>query len=175
MFKSRFLTKLREMEKKIKNSFETIKNELDMHLESINDNTSEIHSIHQAIYDLTQKVEKLSERLDEVYLLIGKNKEYDNFNLKIDLTEKEQQVFLVLYTLASEEGPMAYREIAKKLSITENLVKEYVEGLIAKGVPIIKKYVREKTLLDIDPNFKQLQAKHNVLHINEALATQFIN
>ena len=174
MFHRKSLHGLNEFEEKIKKSFSKLRNEMDEHLETINDNTKEIEEVYKYIFELEEKIEKLNERIDEVCMLVGKRQAYDEFMLKEKLTFREQEVFLVLYTKTEEDEPLSYRGAAKKTGLTESLVMECIEGLIAKGVPVIKKYVNNKTYLDLDSAFKQVQAKRNVLGINENLRREVV-
>jgi predicted DNA-binding transcriptional regulator len=78
----------------------------------------------------------------------------------------EQQVFLVIYTLEEEKGSITYEDIAKKLNISEQLAGNYVTSIIEKGVPILKRYINSKPYLRLDPEFKTLQAKENILQLS---------
>src|SRR3989344_2596489 len=50
-----------------------------------------------------------------------------------------------------------------RLGMAEQLAGNYVTLLIEKGIPILKKYIRSTPHLRLDPEFKTLQAKENVL------------
>ena len=159
------------MDKSIRNSFSKIKSEMENHLDSINENTNEINSNFEHILRLEQKVDKLSERIDELQLLFSSltsekrvdETKYENINLSL----REQEVFLALY--ATEED-MNHFDIAKNLGLTVELVEKYLESMIKKGVPIIKKYDNKKILFAIDHDFKNVQAKKNILNINEKVS-----
>jgi len=56
-----------------------------------------------------------------------------------------------------------YREISKSIGITEEMARKYVSGIIGKGIPIIKKYFENKTFLVLDSDFRNLQAKENII------------
>ena len=166
--------KLKEMNDMLKVSFKKIRSEMDEHLESINENTKEFDVVYKYMYELEEKIEKLNERIDDVYMLIGKREKYQNFQLKEKLTIREQEVFLILYTNVDNEGPLSYRDIAKSLNLTDNLVRECISGLVEKGVPLVKKYIHNKTYLELDENFRLMQAKHNLLDINENLTKEIV-
>ena len=168
------IDRLAEMEKAVKASFSKIREEMEEHLDSINENTKEIEGIYKYIFGLEEKIEKLNERIDDVCMQLGKKEAYENFELTEKLSIREQEVFLILYAQVENNGPLCYRDISKKLGLTESLVRECVAGLIGKGVPIIKRYINNKTYLDIDPTFKQVQVKKNVLQINENLSKEII-
>ena len=158
----------RELNLRLKKAFSMIKNEFSEHLTSINQNTNEIQSNYEYIYELNSKIEKLAERVDEISVYLGLSKQSKDYEIK-PLTRREQEVFLVLYTL-KEESSMTYSIIARRLALTESLVQTYVSNIIAKGVPIVKKYVNNRVHLSIDYNFKVLQAKENVAGIHKKIS-----
>ena len=52
-------------------SFSKIKEELDVHLDSINENTNEINANFEHILKVEQKVDKLSEKFEEIHKFSG--------------------------------------------------------------------------------------------------------
>ena len=126
-------------------AIESIKEELDEHLDSINANTAELQTNYEYLCELA----------------LG----------KVNLTLREQEVFLVLYT---SDEPLTFRIMAKRLGLTAYVIKDHVDALIIKGVPIIKRYSNDETLVLLDDAFKNLQAKENVLGINELVIKSFI-
>jgi len=89
-----------------------------------------------------------------------KIKKYD----KISLTNREKELFVLLYSY--EE--LTFLQIARKLSLTKQLVERYVSNLILKGIPIIKSYREDQTYLSLDPHFKSQQAKENLVGIDSS-------
>ncbi len=83
------------------------------------------------------------------------------------LTTREKEVFLVLYAMDKE---LSYSEIAERAALTESLVISYITNLIAKGIPVKKRYSGGKVFLRIDKNFKHLQAKSNIVTIDESIS-----
>jgi chromosome segregation ATPase len=153
-----------DKEKKLKGSFKKIKNEMDDHLTSINENTTEINSLQDYIAELEEKIVKLGERLDETEIRLneisGKKENHDEFR-NIVLNTREEEIFLLLY---SRKGDLLdYREISKTLGITEEMTRKNIANMTAKGIPIIKKYFENKTFLILDSDFRNLQAKENII------------
>lgn len=149
----------------LKNAFNKIKHEMTDHLQAINENTSEINSNHDYIIHLENMVNKLMERIEELELKIStlsgekiiNSKDFKN----ITLNNKEKEIFLMLY---SRTGDLIdYREISKSLGYTENIARKSVSSMISKGIPIIKKYFDNKVFLILDPDFRNLQAKENII------------
>lgn len=163
---------IKRMDSSLKESFSKIKTELENHLDSINENTHEINANFDHILKIEEKLDKLAERVDELHMifssLTGDAKKIDTAKYEnINLTLREQEVFLVLYTAEKE---LNHFDIAKKLGLTVELVEKYLDSMSKKGVPIIKKYDNEKLLFFIDEEFRNIQAKRNLLDINEKIS-----
>ncbi len=147
----------------IETAFFKVREELDEHRDSINQNTSELTAAYQYIAVLEQKIEKLSERVDE--LTVHARPElsaYDDFSVTLSI--REQEVFLFLYTCDHETS---LSNIAKHLGLTADSVAIYVQKLISKGIPL-KRYVDggdERYALDT--TFKEIQARKNIVPIDE--------
>ncbi|MEM4756338.1 MAG: hypothetical protein QW594_04360, partial [Candidatus Woesearchaeota archaeon] len=96
--------------KKLKQAFSLIKEELQEHLDAINENTNEIQYVHEQVELVKEKIEKLTSRLDELELLLGMQdaaifqptkrmhaehpNQYPQFS---ELSRQEKEVFLLLY------------------------------------------------------------------------------
>ena len=155
----------------LKEALKGIKNELNEHLEAINENTSEIQASYECMNELNAKLEKLGERLERIELLLQTNSNFiveeRSFDIK-PLTKTEQHVFLVIYALEDEKGLVSYADIYKKTGLPSYVVSEYIARLVDKGIPIIKKYVNNIPYIKLNPDFKRLQAKENILMIDTA-------
>jgi len=143
-----------------------IKEELNEHLNAINDNTNEIQANYEYLCKLEAKIEKLREMIDSLILEQKEQKKYT-----VDkLTSNEKETFMALYALEEEKGAVGYLDIAKKLNIPVNLVQTYVVNLIEKGIPIQKRYINNTAFLTLEPDFKSAQRRNNILNINPAMA-----
>lgn len=156
---------------KLKISLRAINEELEEHLISINDNTSEIQENYAYMCELDNKIAKLNERIDEIHFIL--NKMTGKKLIKIPafedidpLTEKEKLVFLNLYT---EDRPITYHDLANKLNMSIDVARQYVLNLMEKGIPIQKTYKNTRPFLLLDPKFKNLQAKKNILKIEQKI------
>jgi len=162
--------------KKLNGAFKKVKSEFDEHLDTINQNTNEIQANYEFLCEIDSKLDKLCQRLDEVQMgSINQNsivKITDLENPIGKLTKREQEVFMILYT--NENKDLTYSEISRRLGFKEDMVRNYVSGLSSKGIPILKKFVSNKIFLYLDPAFKDLQARKNVLEISENLAKLFV-
>ncbi|MBW2977649.1 hypothetical protein KY331_02280 [Candidatus Woesearchaeota archaeon] len=158
-------------DKKIKVAFSHVYRELDEHLDTVNVNSSEIQSNYEYLCELDNKIAKLNERIDEIFNVLSnltgkkllKKPKFEDID---PLTTTEKNVFLNLYT---EEKPLTYHQLAKKIKISIPLVREYVTNLLQKGIPIQKIYVNTIPHILLDPKFKNLQAKKNILKIEQKI------
>lgn len=179
--KSNGSKELLTINKNLKNAFNTIKEEFEEHLGSINENTNEIQANYEYLCNVDSKIDKLNEKIEDLQLFINrlvakdykKHTEEQVYN-HIFLTIREKEVFLALYTMAEEKGPITYKAISRRIGLTEFMVREYVTNLIEKGIPIIKKYVNQEIYLNIDQKFRHMQAKENLVDINESMAKRFV-
>ena len=156
--------------KKISAEFTKIKHEFEEHLQAINENSNEIAANYEYICEVENKLDKLSERIDQIQMYLASTSGINivkskSFDVK-RLNRREQEVFLVIYTLEEEKGSITYADIAQKLGISEQLAGNYVTSIIEKGVPILKRYLNSRPYLRLDPEFKTLQAKENILQLS---------
>ena len=152
----------------IKEVISEMRDEIGEHLEAINENTNEIQSNFQYIGELDSKIDKLNERIDQIQLFLANYgfavEEKQSLNIA-PLTKKEEEVFLVLYTLDNEKGTVTYADISRRTGLPETLVMSYILSMAEKGVPIIRRCIKNKPYLSLEPRFKRLQAKENILKI----------
>ena len=146
-------------------AFNKVKSELNDHLDTINQNTSEMNSMQQYIVELESKIEKLSERID---MLMTANSFDSSYEFNETLSLREQEVFIALYTADAKKSAI---QIAQYLGLTDELIHNYMYKLISKGIPVQKKFSDDSGELHyiLDPHFKDLQARKNLVEINESV------
>ena len=84
------------------------------------------------------------------------------------LTKQEMLVFSTLYQLEEENFAVDYPLIAKKLSLTESSIRDYVQKIIKKGIPIQKtKENNKKIILNIPHEFKQIASLQTIMQLRE--------
>ena len=145
--------------KEIKKDIEHVKKDLDEHLLSINENTSEIQSLFEYIQTVENKIDRLTQRLDCLQLS-------QETAIKIEikpLNHLEKKVFLILYT---EEMPLSYKEIALRSELPLAIIPDILSNLSNKGVPLQRKLFNNQTFLKLEPNFKEIQAKENIINLS---------
>lgn len=142
--------------------FRDLNIELDDYRESINQHDEEIKELYETI-------EKLKEELEEHKMMLG-NKPF--FNSKLNLTYDEKRILLVLY---ASDFLLSKADIAKKLNIDPCLVDGYFDDLLLKGIPIIRqKSLNNEIFHSLDPKFKELQAKQNILQVTSLFSQRII-
>lgn len=137
-----------------------IKNALEEHLTAINENTAEIQALFDFLQQMENKVERLSQRLDQLQLSQKLPLEKPQIT---PLNHLEKKIFLVLYT---EETPLTYAEIAQKTGLSPCLIPEGLSSLSEKGIPIARTFSNEQMFFKIQPSFKELQAKENLVNLS---------
>jgi len=162
-----------EIQDSLKGAFNQINEEFHDHLDAINDNTNEIQSNYEYMCELDSKIDKLGERMDEIVMLLRQNNvglldEKPTYNIQ-PLNNKEKEIFMTLYTMEAEFGEISYIDLSRKLAIPSSLVQAYVTNIFGKGVPIQKRFKHDKVYLTIDPEFRDYQARENIVGISEVI------
>src|SRR3989339_324273 len=145
---------------KLNQEVEKVKHALEEHLSTINENTSEIQSLFDYLQDVETKVEKLSQRLDQMQLNQGQPLPKPAI---APLNQIEKKVFLNLYT---EETPLSVNEIALRSSLSPSIVMESIGTLTQKGVPLSRNFCQDQMFFKLDPAFKERQAKENLINLS---------
>ena len=136
-------------------------------LDATNENTNEIQANYTYISDLDKRINKLNDKIDEVSMmlkhLMSKSDFIDEEKPKIrSLSPSEKRIFLVLYT---SESLLSYRDLSASTNMAETLISQYITNLIEKGVPIIKQYIEGKPKIGLSMQFKEIQAKKNLVNL----------
>jgi biotin operon repressor len=152
----------------VQSILEGIREELDDHREAINENTNELQSNHEYIRSVDEKLDKLHARIEELFLLLGKSTET---KVQIQpLTKKEQEVFQALYLIGEGVPFVSYKQLARKLGSSEALISGFITNIVEKGVPVLKKYDSGQAFVQLEPKFRQKQAKEVVIGLNSLLS-----
>ena len=77
---------------------------------------------------------------------------------------------MVLYTA---QDYLSYKQLAKRLGFTESLVSNYITNLIEKEIPILKQFQDRIAFVKLDAWFKEMQAKENILQIDDRVAREY--
>jgi len=85
------------------------------------------------------------------------------------ITNQEMLVFSTVYELEQNypEG-VEYDQIALKLRLSSSSIRDYVQRLITKGVPILKNKINnKKILLKISPELKKIATLDTIIKLRE--------
>ncbi len=166
--------KIISVEEGTRKAFFSVKKEFEEHLESINENTNEIQSNYESILRVESRLDKMEGMINEINRFIKQFKNQnvyfldednnDSFNI-MPLTLEEKQVFKTMYELELEGIKITYSKLADICGISTSASREYVSSLIEKGIPVIKNFLHQKVYLNLEPKFKEIQIKQNILNI----------
>jgi len=85
------------------------------------------------------------------------------------ITNQEMLVFSTIYALEESfpEG-VEYKQVAGRLKLTESSIRDYVQKLISKGVPVDKiRLNNKKILLKISPKLKNIAPLDTLIRLRE--------
>lgn len=167
---------LSQFRMQLKHAFDKIKFQFEEHLEAINENTNEIQANYNLLKELEEKIERLREKIEHVQLHLSHISpdfayKSDSFPFEIQpLSINEKRVLVIL--LASKKF-LSYGELAKVLNMSESLVRSYITNMIEKGVPLVKKYIGGKPLINVDEKFKEIQETQDIAHLAQRRLNSF--
>jgi hypothetical protein len=155
---------------KIKEAFKKLKDERDEHLESINQLTSELQTAFEYISELESKYEKIKEITDELQIfknsmLLNDKSHFSNITLSLE----EQKLFLTLYVFGEKE-PLSWKFILSKINLSDSALRMLLSSLLDKKIPITKERIGSEWYFNIDPRFRELQTKENIITIHESVS-----
>jgi hypothetical protein len=160
---------------KLKSAFSKVSIELDDHREAINANTNEMSALYEHICKLESTIEKLTERIDEISMFHVKKTECpesQDFSI-VTPTKHEKEAFLALYSANDRNSSL--KDLARRIGRTIEQTHMLFSNLIGKGVPVKIYSVDEEKFVYLDPEFKSLQTRHNVMSINEGIAKEVMH
>ncbi len=165
---------VKNLREELKIVFSKIKEELEDHLESINQNTLEIHSNYEYISLLNNKIDKLAERIAMIELRLkdlGVQEKKEKIQEKkvenVFLTREEEELLALLLDSKRKKSLLSYDIIAEKLNVSKNYATELINNLLEKKIPIEKKYFDEKIFIEIHNSFlKNNDIEYNFITID---------
>ncbi len=150
-----------ELVKGITDAFAKVKEEFNEHLDSINQNSSEIDVLHAKHSLLAEKIDKIDERLEHIELLLNLKKKDYSYLKQIHLSFREKDLFNKLYTQPS----LLCSALAVELSCDAPFVDQMITALMSKGIPIIRKQEKNDYTVALDPDFKEYHAVEGVVKV----------
>jgi DNA-binding MarR family transcriptional regulator len=85
------------------------------------------------------------------------------------ITPQEMIVFSTIYQLEETDPDfVTYKEISKRLNLSESSIRDYVQRIIQKGIPIRKSKINnKKVILSISPELKKIATLSTILQLRE--------
>ncbi|MBT7902807.1 hypothetical protein HN587_03015 [Candidatus Woesearchaeota archaeon] len=163
-------TDLVNIQTNLKHSFSKIKEEFDDHIQSINDNTSELTVLEGNVCEVDKRLTKLEEKMDNIHMILKTLLSQSHLN--IELNQDEQKLFLLLYT--SDEA-MNRKEISTKISLEEETVSELILSMTDKGIPLHRINTTHETHFKLDEEFRLAQAREKIIKICPEVNQQYQN
>lgn len=82
------------------------------------------------------------------------------------LTPQEMLVFSTIYQLTNEKFDVDYALLSKKTNLSESSIRDYIQKLIKKGVPLEKTKENNKRInLTIPPEFKRIASLETLISL----------
>ncbi len=83
------------------------------------------------------------------------------------ITQQEMIVFSTIFAMEEAEDP-DYSKIAKKLNLSQSSIRDYVQRMINKGIPIDKeKLNNKKIILHISPNLRKIASLDTIIKLRD--------
>jgi len=84
------------------------------------------------------------------------------------LTPQEMSVFSTIYQLGELEQELTYKIISKHLKLSESSIRDYVQRMINKGIPIKKQKINNKKIcLSISLELKKIATLSTIIQLRE--------
>lgn len=114
----------------------------------------------------TDKITQI-QRVSEVLESLDSIKKEVRANFK-RLTKQEMTVFSLIYSLEEQGLVIDYSLISGKLALSESSVRDHVNKIVKKGIPLLKsKENNKKIILSISPELKQIASLQTILALRE--------
>ena len=83
------------------------------------------------------------------------------------ITNQEMAVFSTIYQLEEQnKQPTTYKETALKLGLSQSSIRDYIQRMINKGIPIKKHKINNKKLiLSISPELKRVATLNTIIQL----------
>jgi len=92
------------------------------------------------------------------------------------LTNQEFHIFSVLFTVDKTQKTASYRDLADKTGLSESSIREHIQKIIKKGIPITKEKLNNKIIvLKIPEEIRNLATLDNLLRIRNQVPDSSLN
>ena len=124
--------------------------QLEEHLDAINQNTVEIATANEYVSELDMKLQKLAERVDALQALLLSQSSTPK---KTHLTPKEEGVLRVL---VQATDPMTSAQLGKIVGLTADLMAQTLYRMKQKEIPLLAQTLQDQTYYALSQSFKQM-------------------
>jgi len=116
-----------------------------------------LRSVDQHISDASEMIDTLDTLKKEIRLKFKQ------------MTTQEMLVFSTIYQFEEQGDPhIDYKKLALKLSLSQSSIRDYVQRIANKGIPIHKtKLNNKKITLSISPELKKIASLNTILALRE--------
>jgi hypothetical protein len=84
------------------------------------------------------------------------------------ITKQEMLVFSTIYQLEEQEQEVDYKKISIKLGLSQSSIRDYIQRIIDKGIPIEKeKLNNKKIILHISNELKKIATLQTIIKLRE--------
>ncbi|MBU2503597.1 MAG: helix-turn-helix domain-containing protein [Nanoarchaeota archaeon] len=92
------------------------------------------------------------------------------------LTGQEFYIFSVLYTVEKSQETVTYSDLAKRTGLTSSSIRDYIQRIIRKGIPINKEKMNNKvTLLNIPIELRSLATLDNLMRLRNNIPDESLD
>ena len=133
------------------------------------DRQTDRHADRQTQKSTQNNKENIESNLHEASIILNS---LDRLKKEIRLkfkhvTTQEMAVFSTIYQLEEQkQQPTTYQETALKLRLSESSIRDYVQRMITKGIPIKKQKINNrKILLSISSDLKRIATLHTIIQL----------
>jgi len=92
------------------------------------------------------------------------------------LTGQEFYIFSVLYTVEKSQDMVTYIDIAKHTGLTSSSIRDYIQRIIRKGIPIAKEKLNNKvTMLRVPPELRNLATLDNLMRLRNDIPDESLD
>jgi hypothetical protein len=82
------------------------------------------------------------------------------------ITRQEMAVFSAIYVMDERDAEVDYKKVASRLNLSESSIRDYVQKIVNKGIPIEKeKLNNKKILLHISPELKKIATLDTIVKL----------
>ena len=92
------------------------------------------------------------------------------------LTGQEFYIFSVLYTVEKSQEMVTYSDLAKRTGLTSSSIRDYIQRIIRKGIPLIKEKINNKvTVLKVPIELRNIATLDNLMRLRNDIPDESLD